>query len=158
VYVYTGVGARKCEKFCEELIVYFPLIPNGPHRKRRLQHFFVAGGMSLQSCYIATTRGCIDRPTDTSVLTIFFIVACIRCNGNVFTGPLPSNEQWDNIQTHRLVGGIYEVLRWDGVRCRDLHTKFHKNWSRHSKVSGRGWIHNLADRLSLLEETRLIRS
>jgi hypothetical protein len=37
-------------------------------------------------------------------------------------------------QTHRLMGGIYEVLRWDELRCHDIHTEFHKDWFRHSKV------------------------
>jgi hypothetical protein len=31
----------KNKTFSEELIVYFPLIPYGLHRKRRLQQFFV---------------------------------------------------------------------------------------------------------------------
>jgi hypothetical protein len=41
-----------------------------------------------------------------------------------------------------LMGGIYELRRLDGVMCQDIrvHTKFHKDWSRHSKVN-RGDIH-----------------
>jgi hypothetical protein len=27
-----------------------------------------------------------------------------------------------------LVGGIYEVRSWNGLRCRDIRTKFHKDW------------------------------
>jgi hypothetical protein len=37
-------------------------------------------------------------------------------------------------QTHRLMGGIYEVRRSDGLRCHDIHTEFHKDWFMHSKV------------------------
>jgi hypothetical protein len=40
-------------------------------------------------------------------------------------------------QTHRLKEGIYEVSRWDGLRCHDIHTKFHKDWFGHSKVHRR---------------------
>jgi hypothetical protein len=38
---------------------------------------------------------------------------------------LPSNHKWVHIQTHRLTGEIYEVCRSDGLRCHDIHTKFH---------------------------------
>jgi hypothetical protein len=30
---------------------------------------------------------------------------------------------------------IYELCRWDGVSCHDIHTKFHKDWFSHSKVN-----------------------
>jgi hypothetical protein len=61
---------------------------------------------------------------------------CIRCRGNVFTEPLPSNDE--EIQTQRLMGGIYEVRLWYGLRCHDIHTKFRKDWFRHSKVDWGG--------------------
>jgi hypothetical protein len=38
------------------------------------------------------------------------------------------------IYRHRLVGGIYDGRFWDGLRCHDTHTKFHKDWLRHSEV------------------------
>jgi hypothetical protein len=68
------------KKFWEELIVYFPSIRHGPHRKRRVKQFF-------------------------------YCCMCICCRGNIFTEPLPSNERGLHIQTHRLMGGIYEVRR-----------------------------------------------
>jgi hypothetical protein len=49
------------------------------------------------------------------------IVGCIHCHRNVFTEPLPSTEWRDTIyraialQTHRLIGGIYEGRRLDGM-------------------------------------------
>jgi hypothetical protein len=39
-----------------------------------------------------------------------------------------------HIQTHRLMGGIYKVRRWDGLRCHDKYAKFHKDWFRHSNI------------------------
>jgi hypothetical protein len=63
------------------------------------------------------------------------IVACIRCNRNVFTKPSPSNNRR---YTLRLMGGIYAALRRHGRKCRDVHTKFHIDWSRDSKVVGGG--------------------
>jgi hypothetical protein len=62
----------------------------------------------------------------------FFRCVCIRCRGNVFTEPLRSNGKGVCLQTHRLMRGIYEVRRWDGPRCRDIHTRFHKDLARHS--------------------------
>jgi hypothetical protein len=42
------------------------------------------------------------------------------------------------IQIHGLMGWIYEVRRWDGLRCHVIHTKFHKQWFRHSNVDSGG--------------------
>jgi hypothetical protein len=36
---------------------------------------------------------------------------CIRCHGNVFNKQLPSNERGIHVQTHRLMGRIYEARR-----------------------------------------------
>jgi hypothetical protein len=66
------------------------------------------------------------------------IVSCIHCHGNMFTKTLPGNDRGIHIQTHRLMGGTYEVCHWDRFRCHDIHTKCHKNWFRHSKVDGGG--------------------
>jgi hypothetical protein len=49
------------------------------------------------------------------------IVACVRCCGNVFTGPLPSNERETHIQTHKVMGGIYEVRRSVGLTSHDIY-------------------------------------
>jgi hypothetical protein len=63
-----------------------------------------------------------------------YCCSCIRCHGNVFTEPLPDNGMDVCIRTHTLMGRIYEVHRWDGLRCHDIRTKFHKDWFSHSKV------------------------
>jgi hypothetical protein len=62
------------------------------------------------------------------------IVACIRYHGNVFTEPFPSNDRGIHIQTHRLIGGIYEVHQADGLRCHDIHKNFSEVWFMHSEV------------------------
>jgi hypothetical protein len=38
------------------------------------------------------------------------------------------------------MGGIYEVCHWDELRGHDIyvHTMFHKDWFRHSKVDREG--------------------
>jgi hypothetical protein len=49
------------------------------------------------------------------------------------------------------MGGIYEVRLWDGLRYHDIHTKFHKDWLRHSEVGGGGFLDTQhGDLISLL--------
>jgi hypothetical protein len=43
---------------------------------------------------------------------------------------LRSNDMGIHMQTH----GLMEVPPSDGFRCHDIHTEFHKDWFRHSKV------------------------
>jgi hypothetical protein len=45
------------------------------------------------------------------------IAVCVRCRDNVYTELLYSNM---HIQTQRLMEGIYEAVRWDGLRCHDI--------------------------------------
>jgi hypothetical protein len=112
--------------------------------------------------YINWNSGYTDKPTDSPLIQhrpyrkwraqqFFYCWVCIRCCGNL--EPLPSNVRGGmNIQTHRLMGGIYDVRRWDELRCRDIHTKFHKDLFRHSKVDrGDTQIQRQhGDRISLL--------
>jgi hypothetical protein len=55
--------------------------------------------------------------------------------------PLPSADWVDGLvrafasndrryETHRLMAGIYEVSRSDGLKWHDMHTKFHGDWFR----------------------------
>jgi hypothetical protein len=45
------------------------------------------------------------------VQQFFYCCVCIRCRRNVFAEPLLSKDTGLHIQTHRLMGGIYEVRR-----------------------------------------------
>jgi hypothetical protein len=67
--------------------------------------------------------------------TILVLLLCIRCSGNVFTEPLPSNDKRICTERHKLVRGIYEVRRSNGLRFQDIRTKFRIDWFRHSKVN-----------------------
>jgi hypothetical protein len=40
---------------------------------------------------------------------LFYCCVRVRCRNNVFTEPLPRNDRRIQIQTHRLMEGIYEV-------------------------------------------------
>jgi hypothetical protein len=59
----------------------------------------------------------------------------IRCCGNVFTKPLTSNDMGIHIRIHGLLGGIYDVRRWNALRCYDICAKFHKDWFSHSELN-----------------------
>jgi hypothetical protein len=64
------------------------------------------------------------------------IVACIRCRWNVSTVPFPCNCKGDtqiDIQID-VRDFLIRQLRWAQV-----HTKFYKDWVRHSKVDKRGY-------------------
>jgi hypothetical protein len=62
-----------------------------------------------------------DCTENDAVLQFSYCSVCIRGRGNVFTEPLPSNDRGIYIQTHRLMTGIYEVSRSDGLRYHDIH-------------------------------------
>jgi hypothetical protein len=40
-----------------------------------------------------------------------------------------------------MMGGIYEVRRWDRLRCHDIHTEFLTDWFRHSNVDTEEYTH-----------------
>jgi hypothetical protein len=46
------------------------------------------------------------------------------------------------------MGGIYEIRHSEELRCHDTHTKFHKDWFRHSKVRDRQHGHHISLLLS----------
>jgi hypothetical protein len=48
------------------------------------------------------------------------------------------------------MGGIYEVYHWDGLRCHDIQTKFHKDWFRHSRIDNGDMHAEHNDPISLL--------
>jgi hypothetical protein len=98
--------------------------------------------MCLPNRCLATIGGYTDRPTGSPLIRhglhrkrhvqLFFYYCVCICSGDKF---LPSR----CLATckHRLVGGINGVRLSYGLRCHDIHTKFHKHWFRHSKVNGR---------------------
>jgi hypothetical protein len=86
-----------------------------------------------------------DASNSSSIVAYVFVVAI-----TFFTEPLPSNER-EYTYRHRLTGGIFEVRRWYGFRCHDIHTKFYKDWFSHSKVGDDSLTpRRRGDRISLL--------
>jgi hypothetical protein len=108
-----------------------------------LQQFLVAAGTCSPSPCLATIGGYADRPTLSPLIRhgphrkrrvhSFYCCMCIRCRGNIFTEPLPSNI---HIQTDWW-GDLWSTpLSWTPVPwCIHVHTKFHKDWFRHSEVN-----------------------
>jgi hypothetical protein len=111
---------RKSNKFSEELITTFLWYDTGSIENDASNNFsfvarvFVTAVTFLLSRFLAS-KGVIH-----------------------ITETLPSNDREVHIQTHRLIGGVYEVLRSNALSCYDTHTKFHKEWFRHSKVKKGG--------------------
>jgi hypothetical protein len=112
---------------------------------------FVAAGTSFRSRYLATLQRLTDSffSEDTHLNRKWSVQQLYCCEYSLprelFTEPLPSNENiytlpslclatkgGIHIQTHRLMVGIYEVRRSDGLGCHDIQTKFRKDWLRHS--------------------------
>jgi hypothetical protein len=67
--------------------------------------------------------------------------------GTCLPSRCPATTGGIHIKTHRLMGGIYKVRPSDGLKCHDIHTKFHKDWFRHSKFN-RG-IHRHTDSMTI---------
>jgi hypothetical protein len=89
----------------------------------------------------------MKSPTIPLLLRVFVAAGtCLpsRClapkKGIHLSEPFPSNDRGD-ARTDRLMRGIYEVRRSDRDSYHDIHTKFHKNYSRHSKVIREGYTH-----------------
>jgi hypothetical protein len=73
------------------------------HRQKCLQQFFFSMGTCLMSFYLATIRGCRDRPTDSQTrhglyrndgYKISYIV-CVHSCKNVIAEPFPSTKRMD---------------------------------------------------------------
>jgi hypothetical protein len=65
----------------------------------------------------------------------FSTVSCVFVAAvTFFIEPLPSNDNAINIGKRRLMEGIYEIRLCEELMCYDVHTKFHKDWFRHSEV------------------------
>jgi tricorn protease-like protein len=67
----------------------------------------------------------------------------------MFTDPMIRNDRADT-HTDTQSAGIYEVRSINGLRCRDIHTKFHKDWSRDLKYDGRDTLTNRKQDVSIL--------
>jgi hypothetical protein len=75
------------------------------------------------------------------VQQLYYYRMCIRCRGNVLPGRLLATVGGYTCG-HGLMEGIYEVHRWDGLRC-------HEDWFKHSKVDRVGTqTHRQEDRVS----------
>jgi hypothetical protein len=123
---WSSISERRWKQdfFFGEPVAYFHFIRHETHIKRRLQQLWVAPGKCIPSCCLATIRRVTDPQTllwyDTDHIknessNNSYIFALLVAVGT-FTELLPSNDKVIQIQTHRLIGGIYEARLWDGFR------------------------------------------
>jgi hypothetical protein len=75
--------------------------------------------------------------------TVLLLLRVFYAAGTCLPNPCLATIGGSHIQTHRLMGAIYEVQRWDGLRCHDVHTQFRKDWLRHWDANG--WTHRHTD-------------
>jgi hypothetical protein len=58
---------------------------------------------------------------------------------------------WEAVILVLLMDRICELHRWDGLRCHDIHTKFHTDWFSNPKVGwATHWHRQHCDLISLL--------
>jgi hypothetical protein len=74
------------------------------------------------------------------VQQLFYCCLCICCHSNFIPSRWSATTGGIHTETHRLMGHIYEVRRWDGLKCHDIHTNFTKIGSEIQKLMG-GGIH-----------------
>jgi hypothetical protein len=118
-------------KFWENtsIIAYFPLVLHGPNKKDAFNY----PSLPRERLY-GLVMGYAHGPTDKAhsiVLLLRVFVAAGTCLVNCCLATIGRI----NIQTCRLMGGIYEVHHWNGFRCHNIHTEFHNDLLRHSKVN-----------------------
>jgi hypothetical protein len=99
----------------EELIVYFPLTLHRPPKEQPLQQFFVAVGTYLPSRCLAKIGGYTDPRLSfdktrtvqkTTLPTIFLFLRVFFAAGTCLQDRCLETI---HIQTHRLMGEVYEV-------------------------------------------------
>jgi hypothetical protein len=96
------------KKFWETLIVRFPLIRHGPHRKRRVQEFFIVSCVFVAAVTFSPSR-------------------CLATNeGQTYR----HTDWWEGFMKNAVEMGSGAMIY--------IYTKVHKDWFRHSKVNGGG--------------------
>jgi hypothetical protein len=114
----------------------YKFLPDSLESGRNLGHLGTDGMLTLTSIlgqakrllHFDTTRTA-KKTTCPLILLLRLFVAAVpflqsRCLATV-----------GDTYIRRLMGGIYEVRRLNGLRCRDIYTKFHRDWFRHLEVA-----------------------
>jgi hypothetical protein len=105
------------KKFWEELIAYFPWFDT-ERPTIVIAWVVIAGVMFLPSRCLAIVGEILPS-------------LCLASTGGI------------HVQTHRLMVRIYEVRRWDALKCHDIYTEFHKDSFRYSTVNRQGYTDSI---------------
>jgi hypothetical protein len=114
--------------------VFTELLPSNDRGIHRQTH-----RLSLDKTWTAQK---MMRLTILLLLCVFVVVGmCFPCRWLTLKGGI-------HIQTHKLMGELYDICHSNELGYHATHTKFHKYWFRHSKVD-RGGIHRHADSMEI---------
>jgi hypothetical protein len=109
-YLLIRQALKYNKKFLEELIAYFPWYDtdhneiDASNNSSIVACLFVTRVTLLPSRCLATIGGFLPSRCQ-AMIGEFLPSCCVATMGGI------------HIQAHRLTGGIYEVRRWDGLRC-----------------------------------------
>jgi hypothetical protein len=101
--------------------------PHGPHGKRSVQEF------SCCCVCIFATQTCLPIICLSMALSSGSTIPDFRRHITMFL-PYDCSAISEAVMLVLLKGRIYEVRPFGWLRCHDIHTKFYRDWFRHSKV------------------------
>jgi hypothetical protein len=113
-------------------------------RGTSLPNYLPNNGSGIHRPSFDKTRSALKTMRPTILLLIRLVAAagtrspsrCLAPKGRIhLTEPLSCHNRI-HADTHRLMGGVYEIRRWDWLGCRHTRTKFHKDSFSHSEVYG----------------------
>jgi hypothetical protein len=89
----------------------------------------------------------IHRCTCPTILLLCVLVAARTCLPSCSCQwkegyTLSSKVRMDTHTDTQTNGRDLWICHWDGLKCHDIHTKFHKDWLRHSKVNKGVWFYS----------------
>jgi hypothetical protein len=104
------VGTVTCkQEVLGRMLAYFPTIRHAPHRKRRLQQFFLCRGNVFTELLPSNDRGIHRQTHRHSRPTILLLFRVFVAAGTCLPSRCLAAIEGMDTQTHRLMRGIYEV-------------------------------------------------
>jgi hypothetical protein len=136
----TNLSLSVNKTFWEELIAYFPWyvtdrIVNGASNNSSIVACVFLAGVKFLPTW-GSNPGLTDRLIvgRNVTLTLTLPRSCLATIGEFLPSRWLATIRDTHTDTHRLLGRIYKVRRWGGLRCHDI-LNFHKVWFKNSEVN-----------------------